>query len=1241
MNVTELLQNLTACLAVSQYNRAEAIIRKMAGSDCDPVALRDANNSYIRGLFNALFNRAEGITVQRIQRWLEVEMRQLEISPDTTTFALVCRAMFTHKNIHFRERMLRRYLYMAEGMRLLDATMASGEYTSYEWNELCRIRSDIFGDMPEAEEQSTSSIDLADDKTHSGIKPTLQRGLGLRTLNHGMRSLRLDERSTEQLDEETLQKWQIQLESDMIDAEVERWELEHAKMLKMGINPALSTKSMEATLWHWKSQLEVQINAHIENLRKETDRHAWLKGHGQYLEQISPVKLAAITIMGTLSMLHRSGIEQGASARTVVEHIGSCLELETMGQNRKALRENTIRYTKQKDRWTKINPKLAEKSINNEYSIPVNGFDKARSNLLQSTKLEWTQHARVMVSAFLLSKFIEVALYPEERKPGIKKISSDIARVPAFSHEIIWVQGKRKGVIKASKSFKEKLLALPPIYQNNATQLPMIAKPEPWKDFRGAYLRVPANVMRMKDFYGLQDVYIHAAIENGDIDQVLGALNVLGQTPWRINRRLLEVMIEVWNTGEPLTNFPPANPVMDYPPQPDETADDPTKRKWRYHMRQLNNIKSGYQSNRCHINLQLEVAASYCGYDLYFPHNMDFRGRAYPIPGIVNHMGADNARSLFMFAKGKELGLEGLKWLNVHLANTFGFDKASLEKRRQFAIDHIQDIRDSVANPLNGDRWWMKAEDPWQCLATCMELVAALDSPDPSKFVSHLPIHQDGTCNGLQHYAALGGDILGATQVNLVPGEKPADIYAEVAKLVQIETEKDAAEGHPMAKALDGLISRKVVKQPVMTNVYGVTFIGALEQVKKRLDEIIPFDPDAEFTNRQLATYIARNIFKVFGNMFAGATSIQLWLAQCAGIISSSVSPEQIEKASAVLQGKPLKEQTKRKGVKSISLQSAVVWTTPLNLPVVQPYRKPQQRVMTTRLQSISMKAPVASVTVLKRKQMAGFPPNFIHSLDATHMMLSALKCDEVGLSFASVHDSFWTHAGDVPKMNAILRDAFVHMHSEDIITRLAEEFKQRYKNFLCVRSVPSASPLGQHIKTMRRTRKKKRGGAVRGLPSLHELVAEFDRLRLLRSEDPEERKRGEEMVTPGSLFAALDSDSPELAVPDTEADVTANIAPLPEMPFSDQIDVVEGAELGSASIILDAALDSQSNNAADPILDASSEEQSVVAPEVKPAKGKKITNFIKFWAATEFPAVPKRGDFDVSMLKKSDYFFS
>jgi DNA-directed RNA polymerase len=59
-------------------------------------------------------------------------------------------------------------------------------------------------------------------------------------------------------------------------------------------------------------------------------------------------------------------------------------------------------------------------------------------------------------------------------------------------------------------------------------------------------------------------------------------------------------------------------------------------------------------------------------------------------------------------------------------------------------------------------REWLEVEDCWQSLAAMLELDAALSSPNPEEYVSHIHVHMDGSCNGLQHYAALGRDIEGA-----------------------------------------------------------------------------------------------------------------------------------------------------------------------------------------------------------------------------------------------------------------------------------------------------------------------------------------------------------------------------------------------------------------------------------------------------------------------------------------------
>jgi len=161
------------------------------------------------------------------------------------------------------------------------------------------------------------------------------------------------------------------------------------------------------------------------------------------------------------------------------------------------------------------------------------------------------------------------------------------------------------------------------------------------------------------------------------------------------------------------------------------------------------------------------------------------------------------------------LGPKGLQWLKIHIANLYGFDKAAFEERVKWVDDHTDQILEAATNPLDGPRWWFSAGDPWQFLAACMDLHAAYQSGDPEAYESSLPVHQDGTCNGLQHYAALGGDTIGAQQVNLVAGEKPSDVYSHVGKMVEEVIEKDVLKGQYYAIMLQGKITRKVVKQTV------------------------------------------------------------------------------------------------------------------------------------------------------------------------------------------------------------------------------------------------------------------------------------------------------------------------------------------------------------------------------------------------------------------------------------------
>jgi DNA-directed RNA polymerase, mitochondrial len=165
--------------------------------------------------------------------------------------------------------------------------------------------------------------------------------------------------------------------------------------------------------------------------------------------------------------------------------------------------------------------------------------------------------------------------------------------------------------------------------------------------------------------------------------------------------------------------------------------------------------------------------------------------------------------------------------------------------------------------------------------------------------------------------------------------------------------------------------------------------------------------------------------------MFSGANRIQEWLKECARRISKSLGP---------------KDFRNNKPSTALPFLSTVVWTTPLGLPVCQPYRKLDLKSISTLVSSIYLVNPNSIGAVNVRKQMTAFPPNFIHSLDASHMLKSAIACNQAGLTFASVHDSFWTHACDVDIMNVVLREAFVRIHSTDLIRQLRDEFTERYK---------------------------------------------------------------------------------------------------------------------------------------------------------------------------------------------------
>ena len=84
------------------------------------------------------------------------------------------------------------------------------------------------------------------------------------------------------------------------------------------------------------------------------------------------------------------------------------------------------------------------------------------------------------------------------------------------------------------------------------------------------------------------------------------------------------------------------------------------------HLLQVRQQNRELYSLRCDFMYKLRVAKDNRAEPaLYFPHNVDFRGRAYTMHPHLNHLGADYCRGLLMFAEQRPLGERGLRWIRI------------------------------------------------------------------------------------------------------------------------------------------------------------------------------------------------------------------------------------------------------------------------------------------------------------------------------------------------------------------------------------------------------------------------------------------------------------------------------------------------------------------------------------------------------------------------------------------------
>jgi DNA-directed RNA polymerase len=205
-------------------------------------------------------------------------------------------------------------------------------------------------------------------------------------------------------------------------------------------------------------------------------------------------------------------------------------------------------------------------------------------------------------------------------------------------------------------------------------------------------------------------------------------------------------------------------------------------------------------------------------------------------------------------------------------------------------------------------------------------------------------------------------------------------------------------------------INKKTVKQPVMTSVYDVTRVGATAQIMGKLEKQGLTDEAIHAAARHLA----ERTEQALATICSSAAKIMEWLRDC--------------------------------GKRIASKDRLVTWTTPIGFPVVQPYRKMQFVRVTTLAGRVRIPTPVFSTAPInKLRHIRGIAPNFVHSLDATHMFMVASACHADGIAFAAVHDGYLTHAATCRDMVKHTLEQFVKLHSRPVLDDLVAELRAKH----------------------------------------------------------------------------------------------------------------------------------------------------------------------------------------------------
>lgn len=489
-------------------------------------------------------------------------------------------------------------------------------------------------------------------------------------------------------------------------------------------------------------------------------------------------------------------------------------------------------------------------------------------------------------------------------------------------------------------------------------------------------------------------------------DLVLRGLNALMNTEWRVNEEVLDVMKVMFTNNHQVANLPlyDFESFMYNEPYPKD-KDKVAKAKWCQAKEAAWSTWYKGQQARARMLVRLSLADKMKGYGMfYMPWSLDSRGRGYTTCELMSSQGSDLDRALIQWAEPIRRTEEGDRWLKINIANLFDEDKCTEQEKVEWFDATENMLRKISTDPLGTIPDWEddapKKNKSFQRLAAIMDYFG---DPDWTR----TPVNLDASCNGSQHWAAIMGDESVARLTNVLPGPRPQDLYQYVADACTQYSKFTQSEWcNRFLSHWEEGFPRAVTKRSVMCDAYGISFYG-IQRYMKLEGHVTWLPKDDQGAG---CVELARIIQAGIGNVLIEPNKGKEWLRDVSNIASD--------------------------------LGKYLEYTVPSGFKVIHYYKKQgTRRSLATLFDRKELVFYTYTDDVDPKAAEQGIAPNYIHSLDASHMFCTIDRMLDSGIhQLCMIHDSYGCPAPYVSIMRALIQETFYEMHKPNQLQRFKED---------------------------------------------------------------------------------------------------------------------------------------------------------------------------------------------------------